>query len=162
MNHRTGLMLFVGSAILIAVAYATAFLPGGAPPWAAWLLAFGTATIMLAATIIGALRSKVPNPGRLAFPFAFTWLIVFGGFALALALPPETAAGPLWLGLPRRAAIILFGIGLLPMLVLPVAYARTFDDMTLSEDDLRRVRETARALRQAAVDADVAAEEALR
>ncbi|HSK20652.1 MAG TPA: hypothetical protein VK912_15980 [Longimicrobiales bacterium] len=157
MNHRTGLILFVASAVIIAVAYASAFLPGGAPAWAAWLLAFGTATIMVAATMIGALRSSIASPGRLAFPFAFTWVVVFGGFALALVLPAETAGGPLWLGLPRRAAIILFGIGLLPMLVLPVAYARTFDDMTLSEEDLRRVREAAIALRS-----DAATEEALR
>lgn len=157
MNHRTGLILFVASAVIIAVAYVSAFLPGGAPAWAAWLLAFGTATILVAATMIGALRSSTTSPGRLAFPFAFTWVVVFGGFALALALPAESASGPLWLGLPRRAAIILFGIGLLPMLVLPVAYARTFDDMTLSEEDLRRVREAAIALRS-----DNTTEEAVR
>ncbi|MBR9990151.1 MAG: hypothetical protein KFH98_10365 [Gemmatimonadetes bacterium] len=158
MTHRFALVLFVASAVLIAVAYASAFLPGGAPAWAAWLLAFGTATIMLAAIMLGALRSALTSPGRLAFPFAFTWIVVFGGFGLALALPPETIDGPLWLGLPRRAAIILFGVGLLPMLVLPVAYARTFDDMTLSEDDLLRVREKASALRAEATRAALARE----
>ena len=40
---------------------------------------------------------------------------------------------------------MLLGIGLLPLLVLPIAYALTFDDMTLSEADLERVREAARA-----------------
>jgi hypothetical protein len=157
MNQRIALGLLVASALVIAAAYASAFLPAGAPMWAAWLLAFGTATMLLATTMLGALRSHVVRPGRLAFPFAFTWVVVFGGFALALLLPAESATGPLWLGLPRRAAVILFGIGLLPMLVLPVAYARTFDDMTLSEADLQRVREAAAALR-----AEAAREEVVR
>jgi hypothetical protein len=40
-------------------------------------------------------------------------------------------------------------VGLLPLFVLPVAYALTFDQTTLSEDDLARVREAARAARAA-------------
>jgi hypothetical protein len=36
--------------------------------------------------------------------------------------------------------VILYGIGLLPVLVLPVAYGLTFDAATLSEADLERVR----------------------
>jgi hypothetical protein len=46
----------------------------------------------------------------------------------------------LWLGLPARAAVVIYGIGLLPIVVLPVAYALTFDTQTLSADDVERVR----------------------
>jgi hypothetical protein len=56
------------------------------------------------------------------------------------------------LGLPRRAAIVLYGIGLLPLFVLPVAYALTFDEMTLSEEDLERVRRAAAAAQNPAPD----------
>ena len=47
---------------------------------------------------------------------------------------------PLWLGLPPRAAVVLYVIGFLPVLVLPLAYALTFDALTLSEADLARAR----------------------
>jgi hypothetical protein len=67
---------------------------------------------------------------------------------LALALPPETEGAALWLGLPRRAALVLYGIGLLPVAILPVAYARTFDSLTLRPEDLERIR-AARARREA-------------
>ena len=43
-----------------------------------------------------------------------------------------------------RAAIVIYGIGLLPIIVLPVAYALTFEAMTLSAEDLERVRAMAR------------------
>ncbi len=54
--------------------------------------------------------------------------------------PAEGAGARLLLGLPLRAALVLYGVGLLPIVVLPFAYAVTFDDMTLSEEDLARVR----------------------
>jgi len=56
-------------------------------------------------------------------------------------MPPETATSPLWLGLPFRAAVVLYGIGILPLFVLPFAYALTFESLTLSEADLERVRQ---------------------
>lgn len=148
MKQQTGVMLFLVSAMLIGAAYASCFAPGGAPAWAAWLFALGTATILVAAMMLGALRDDRPAGRRLLVPFLLTWLIVFAGFAVALVLPAEAAGDRLWLALPRRAAIIIYGIGLLPMFVLPFAYASTFDDLTLSDDDLQRVRDAAAALRQ--------------
>lgn len=149
LTRRLALTLVIASALSIGAAYASTFVPGGAPAWAAWLLAAGTATILIGVTMLGALRPGRPGGARLVLPFVLTWIVVFGGLALALALPAETAAGPLWLGLPRRAAIIVYGLGLLPFFLLPVAYARTFDDTTLSEADLARVRDAAAALREA-------------
>ena len=43
-----------------------------------------------------------------------------------------------------RTAAIVYGVGLLPLLVLPVTYALTFDDQILTEEDLRRVRDAAK------------------
>ncbi|MBA2239290.1 MAG: hypothetical protein H0W24_11405, partial [Lysobacter sp.] len=59
------------------------------------------------------------------------------------------AAEPLLFGLPQRAAIIVYGVGLLPTLVLPVAYALTFEAQTLRDEDLERVRAVGRAWRAA-------------
>jgi hypothetical protein len=71
-------------------------------------------------------------------PIGLTITIVVAGLLLAWGLPAESE--PLWLGLPRRAAIVLYGVGLLPMFVLPVAYALTFDRVTLRPEDIVAVR----------------------
>jgi hypothetical protein len=42
---------------------------------------------------------------------------------------------------------VVFGIGLLPVLVLPVAYALTFEAQTLRDEDLERVRAAGAARR---------------
>jgi hypothetical protein len=145
MARRNSLLaLFLGT-LACAAAYASAFLPGDPPGWSPWALGIGTATVMVAAAALGAAREDT-GIGRLKLPFAIVFLIVAGGFAAVLSMPTPDAANPaLFLGLPAGAAIVLLGIGILPLLVLPIAYALTFEDMTLSEADLARVREAARA-----------------
>jgi hypothetical protein len=146
--QRLALGLIVVSAIVIGIAYASAFLPAGTPAWGPWLLALGTATILMAAIVLGATKSGRHGLGALALVFAFTYIVVAGCFALALLLPAADPAAPaLFLGLPRRAAIVMYGIGLLPTLVLPIAYALTFERMTLSPHDWQRVRDAAREVR---------------
>jgi hypothetical protein len=46
----------------------------------------------------------------------------------------------LWAGLPRRAALVLYGVGILPALFLPLAYALTFRERTLDAGDIERIR----------------------
>ena len=145
--HRFALGLIVASAIAIGLAYSSAFLPGGTPAWGPWLLAVGTATILVAAIVLGAAKSGKAGAAALAGPLLFTYAVIVGSFALALLLTdPDPSHPVLWLGLPRRAAIVLYGIGLLPMLVLPLAYALTFERMTLTPEDWQRVRDAARAV----------------
>jgi len=140
MRSSAGLRAFVLSTVLIAAAYGAAFLPGGAPRWAPLLLATGSVGTMVSVMVMGAAR-----PGRtlgaLGPVFGAVFVLLAAAFALALLLPPETAGSALWLGLPRRAAILIYGIGLLPVVLLPVAYAATFDRVTLSDADLARFRE---------------------
>ena len=154
---RLSLMSILAAAVLIAAAYGSAFMPGGAPGWAAWAMAIGTAVMMVACTALGAARPTGLGPLRI--PFALTLLILAGGFGLALLLPAETGASPLFLGLPMRAAIVLLGVGLLPLVVLPIAYAATFDAMTLSEADLEEVRRAAKAAQQRRVPASATTSE---
>jgi hypothetical protein len=145
MTRRAALVtLFIGIAA-IAAGYAGAFAKTGTPVWAPWLLAFGIPLALGAIMILGALRGS-KGIGSLKIPFALVMLILAIGFAAALALPPtEGPLSQLWLGLPARAAIVIYGIGLLPIIILPIAYAMTFADMTLSAADLERVRAIARA-----------------
>jgi hypothetical protein len=142
---RRAALFALGSGILaIAVGYAAAFLPGGAPSWAPWLLALGIPIALGAIMILGAARGRM-GIGPLKYPFAFVVAVLAIGFCAALALPAtESALSRLWLGLPARAAIVIYGIGLLPIIVLPVAYALTFEAQTLSAEDVERVRELAR------------------
>jgi hypothetical protein len=138
-TKRLALGTLVLSALAIAAAYASAFLPGGAPAWAPWPMALGMPAALVAIMVLGAARGG--RVGKLAIPFAFSGVVLAAGFALALALPAdERAASPLYLGLPLRAAIVIYGIGIFPIVVLPIAYALTFHEQTLNAADIERVR----------------------
>lgn len=143
-TRPAALVALVAGILAIAVGYAAAFLPEGTPPWAPWLLALGIPMALGAIMILGAARGRT-GIGPLKYPFAFVVAVLAIGFCAALALPAtESPLSRLWLGLPARAAIVIYGIGLLPIIVLPVAYAVTFEEQTLSAEDVERVRELAR------------------
>jgi hypothetical protein len=143
-TRRASLVALVAGILAIATGYATAFLPGGAPAWAPWLLALGVPVTLGAIMILGAARGRM-GIGPLKYPFVFVVAVLAIGFCAALVLPAtEGPLSRLWLGLPARAAIVIYGIGLLPIIVLPVAYALTFETQTLSAEDVERVRELAR------------------
>ena len=143
-TKRTALLVLVVGVVAIAIGYAAAFLRGGPPVWAPWLLALGIPVALGAIMILGAARGRA-GVGQLKYPFAFVVAVLAIGFCAALALPAtESPLSRLWLGLPARAAIVIYGIGLLPIIVLPVAYALTFDTQTLNAEDVARVRELAR------------------
>ena len=147
----------LAATLAIAAAYGAALLPGDTPAWAAWAMALGVPLALVSTVVLGAARGG-HVPRRLLVPFALVGLLLVAGFALALALPGSLgAAEPLLLGLPRRAAIVVYGIGLLPIVVLPIAYALTFDAQTLRPEDLERVRAAGRAARAAADPAVAAA-----
>ena len=129
------------SIIAIAISYGSAFSESGTPTWSPWLIAIAVPISLVAIMILGAARGA-GGIGRLKIPFAFVALTLIIGFTAALALPAtEGPMSKLWLGLPLRAAIVIYGIGLLPIVVLPVAYALTFETQTLSAEDVARVRD---------------------
>lgn len=143
-TRRAALVTLVAGILAIALGYAAAFLPGGTPAWAPWLLAVGIPVALGAIMILGAARGRM-GVGPLKYPFGFVVATLAVGFGAALALPAtEGPLSNLWLGLPARAAIVVYGIGLLPIIVLPVAYALTFESQTLNAEDVERVRALAR------------------
>lgn len=144
MAPRRGLSLVIAGTVAVAAAYASAFLPGGAPGWGPWSMVIGIALICTGAMALGAAR-----PGRrlgaMVWALAFVFAVLVGCFGFALAMPATEAPGtPLLLGLPVRAAVVIYGIGWLPAVVLPVVYARTFRLLTLDESDIERIREARR------------------
>jgi hypothetical protein len=148
--RRYALALIFCATLCIALAYASAFRRAGVPAWGNWLLACGLSLLLVSTLALGAARS-VRSLGRLAVPLAFTFVVLLGGFGFALWLPAAERAGmPLLLGLPPRAAIVLYGIGLLPLLVLPLVFALTFDELGLSDEDVQRVKDAAAQRRASA------------
>lgn len=145
---RTAAAIVLTIAILaIAVAYASAFSRGGPPAWAPWILALGIPSALGGIMVLGAARGA-NGIGSLKLPILLVFVMLASGFCLALALPPsEGKDATLYLGLPLRAAIIVYGTGLLPTLILPIVYALTFETQTLSEADVARVRQLAEANR---------------
>jgi hypothetical protein len=145
-TRRRSLAAILVATLAISGAYASAFLPGGTPGWASWLLLSGTSLIMVASMALGASRPEGLGPLRI--PLVLVLLILLGGFGGALTLSPTDPLAPtLWLGLPPRAAVVVYGIGILPFLIVPLAYALTFHDLTLRPGDLERVRDEARRAR---------------
>ena len=126
--------------LAVAAAYASAFATGGPPAWAPWAMVTGIALSCVGFMALGAAR-----PGRglgpLLLPLGFTFVVLVAGFGAVLALPAgDDAAGRLWAGLPLRAALVLYGVGLLPVVALPLAYALTFRRTTLDAADVERIR----------------------
>jgi len=140
-TKRVARLILTLSTCAMAAGYASAFFRGGTPSWGPWLLAFGIPGALGGVMVLGAARER-KGVGSLALPFAFVIITLTIGFCLALGLPANEGPGStLWLGLPVRAAIVVYGIGLLPVVVLPMAYALTFETQTLSAEDVERVRQ---------------------
>ena len=144
MTRKSAIAALFLSILAIAVAYASAFRNSGTPAWAPWVVAVAVPVAIVAIMVLGAVRGA--GVGRLKIPFAFVALNLILGFVAALALPAtEGALSRLFLGLPLRAAIVIYGVGLLPIFILPVAYALTFETQTLSAEDVERVRRVGQA-----------------
>jgi hypothetical protein len=140
MIRRLALSLILGGTLAIAAAYVAALVRPEASVWAPWAIALGAAAVPVGLFVLGAAHRGRLSRGLLVV-FGLVFLVVAGCFGLALALPAnEGAGGPLLLGLPVRTAIVLYGVGFLPLVLLPVAYALSFDSTVLREEDLERVR----------------------
>lgn len=124
-------LVFLGSSSLLAL---LTFVGIGPPE----LFAFVAGIFPVALIALGSSRR-----GRLG-PMAWVLLalgVILEGTIIALLLLRGTVlTGPAWLGLPRVAAVQLLGLFVLPLLVTGFGYAWTFDQWTLREDDLARLR----------------------
>lgn len=143
---RLALRGVVSGLMLVVLAYGSAWLPGGATSWSSWLMVIGTALLLSSMLALGGIR-RGRSWRRVVATAVFLFVVLLTGFGAALLLPAEGATGPLFLGLPVRAAIILLGIGVFPVLVLPLAFASDFDDSGLDEASLAKLRAACATLR---------------
>lgn len=131
MLKRIALVGLFVSMLLIGAAYASAFF--GATAIGGWLIAMGSSGVMVFVLLLGAIHRGFLRRRFLGFVFLISFLALAGGFAVALRASDPKAESRLWLGLPVGAAVIIYIVGLLPMLILPIAYAMSFDDEERAE-----------------------------
>lgn len=136
------LRLVVVSTIVVGAAYACAFGGEAGARVGGWLMAVGVSGLVSSIMALGALRG-VTHPRRVAGMLAAVFLILVAAFVLGLALPAAEGPGAtLVFGLPLRAAIVVYGAGLVPLFALPLVYALTFDEARL--DTVSQAARTAR------------------
>lgn len=104
---------------------------------------FASASLLVppALAALGALRRG--RLGPLALP-----VVIFGVFlqvllGALLLLSGRPWSGTLWLGLPPAGALLVYGLGLAPLLVVSLGFAWHAPRFGPSEEDLRRLRELA-------------------
>lgn len=132
MANRSSLVLLA----LAAPATLLAFCLGGV--WSAWGAALAGVLFPVALMGLGAARRG--RLGPLRWPLLALGLVLAGGLAAVLALPN---GGPDVAGLPLATAILIFGIIPVPLAIVGLAYAATFERWTLPADDLERIRRLA-------------------
>ncbi len=143
---RGPLGALTASTLAVATAYALAFLPAAPPLVAPVLLAGGTGGVL--ASVLALAVQRDGRLGAFWIPVLTVGLVVGAGLAALVLAPATDPADPtLVLGLPPRAAFLLYGVGLVPALIVPLAYALTFERSTLRPEDLERVRRAAAARR---------------
>ena len=90
---------------------------------------------------LGAIRGG--RLGGAALPIALALALVELAMLGMLALRGRVLDGP-WLGgLPLAAALQVYGVFLLPLVVIAVGFALTFDRLEVGEDELERLRRLA-------------------
>lgn len=134
--------------LLVALGYVSAlpwvqgvvsFAATGGP----WCLLVGSMLSLVAIALLGAARNGRVPPILLA-PLGLTFVLVTGGVGAALLTAPPVPGDPLWGGLPAGAAFVVYGAGLLPLFVIPLAYAWSFPHLGFESEELDELIRRAR------------------
>ena len=128
MPPATSLRVLAVGALAVFAAYAMSFL--GPSELAPWLLASGATLVLTGLGLLGA-GERAP---RLAAAVLIACAFTFAGFATALLHTPHAAGGPLLFGLPRATALMLLLTGVVPLVLLPLAYAAVFGREVQSDE----------------------------
>jgi hypothetical protein len=135
MAKRAALIFVAASSPLILLSF---LLPGPVGPLA---FAVGAVAFPVALIAVGAARGG--RLGPLVVPLLALLLLLEGSVLGMLALRGQVLGAP-WLGgLPLPAAIQIYVMWLLPLGLVALAYALTFDRFSLTDTDLRRLRREA-------------------
>ncbi len=137
---RWAVRVILVAAVLILAGYALAFGGVAGARLGAWALVLGNALLVPAAMALGA-PLHGPKGRVLRAALWATGAIILVAFAAALALPAdESTASRIFLGFPKRAAIVIYGAGVLPLVALPVLFAWSFDPRAFDRESIERIR----------------------
>lgn len=128
MSERFSISLLSVGALLVALSYTLTF--AAEASIAPWFLAVGATLVLTGLGLLGA-GERAP---RLAAVVLVACALTFIGFATALVIKPHAVNGPLLLGLPRATTLMLLLTGLVPLVLLPVAYALLFTREVLVDE----------------------------
>lgn len=128
MITRAAISLLLLGSLAVAASYLAVFVDSGA--LAPWLLAIGATAVLAGLGLLGA-GERSP---RLAAAVLVACASTFAGFAIALSRAAPAAGGPLLFGLPLETALLLVLVGLVPLVMLPLAYAWAFPHEVADRD----------------------------
>ena len=143
MSRRASLLALMASMGLVGAGYVSAVLPFMPPVWSALTLLVGSVAGLLSVSLLGA--GERAEARRLRLPLGVVFVLLVGGVGAGLLLPDAQAGDPLHGGLPLPAALLLYGAGLLPLLVVPLVYAWTFQGTGMEKVELAELVARARA-----------------
>ena len=123
---RTSAVALIATAsFLLVLGYGATFWPGSVPMWVSALFAVATAAQLVAFCVLGAV-TREGRLGAAAWGIIAMGVLVGGSLVYAIVAPDLVAHEPLLLGVPRRAAVIIYGVGVLPLAVLVWGFVRHF------------------------------------
>lgn len=132
MARRAALFFLACSSPALLLAFATGT-PAGDVAFALLGTAFPVALIALGAQRRGSL-------GPLLWPLVALLLILEAAFVVMLALRGGVLTSPWVGGLPLATAVQFYGLFLLPLVLVSLAYAWTFERFGLRQEDLDELR----------------------
>lgn len=132
--------VIAASNVVMVVGYAAAATSRGVSPWLATLVAVAVALQIAAWCVLGA-RRRDGRAGSAWVGAAAIVVLVGGALGYAILAPGADGVEPLVGGVPRRAAYVIYGIGVLPLVVLAAVFGRGFAAWAPTEADVARLRE---------------------
>jgi len=93
----------------------------------------------LALIVLGA--SRRGHLGSLFLPLLAVGILLEGGLIAMWLLRGRVLSAPWVGGLPLAASVLIYGMWIVPFVIVVLTYALTFNSFTLTEDDLRRLDE---------------------
>jgi hypothetical protein len=129
----------------VALGYGSAFFPDLPRTLGAAALLLGSVVALWAMALLGAGVSAPASARRLRGPLLLGFGLLLVGLGGGLWAPDPAPGDRLFGGLPWPAALLVYGAGLLPLLVVPLAYAWTFDAAGMSPEEIDDLLARARA-----------------
>jgi hypothetical protein len=114
------------SSLMLVIGYGATWWPGGAPRWVAVCFALATVLQLCAFCLLGAVR-RDGRVGSVVAGVAVMGVLVGGALVYAILAADPGATEELVLGMPRRAALVLYGVGVAPLVVLSVVFVWDFE-----------------------------------